>query len=295
MKPVRQGHDSLPRRSVLFLPGTKVRALEKARTLAADVLVFDLEDSVAPHRKVDARVLVCDALNQGGYAPRECVVRVNRPTGNLCDEDLAAIAGIPVSAVLFPKIDDAGEVLDAVARMERAGIHGDVALWIMAESPMAILNIGSIARASRRLDCIVVGTSDLCKEMRVPPTPGRLGVLSALSMCVMAARSVGVDVLDGVHVDLTDARGFARVCEQGRYLGFDGKTLIHPDQIDEANRVFSPQASDVERARKIIDAWDDALERGDGVAVVDGSLVENLHVEEASRVLALNAVIQART
>ena len=204
------------------------------------------------------------------------------------------MAGLPLSAVLFPKIDHSEQVLDAADRMRRAGIDDGVGLWIMVESPRSVINIGSIAQASERLECVVVGTSDLGKEMRVPQTPGRLGLLAALSMCVMAARASGLDILDGVHLDLVDARGLAVACEQGRNLGFDGKTLVHPDQIAVANRAFSPQPTQIQRARELIQAWHIAVEHGDGVAVVDGRLVENLHVEEATRLLALHTAITTR-
>ncbi|KAA3623638.1 MAG: CoA ester lyase [Proteobacteria bacterium] len=286
--------DAKPRRSVLYMPGSNARALHKARNLPADVLIFDLEDAVAPARKGDARDLVGGSIADGGYEMRERVVRVNGLDSDWCDADLSAIAVADACAVLFPKIDRAADVLDAERRMNAAGIDPSTPLWVMAETPLGVLNIAEIAQASDRLECIVVGTSDLAKELRVPHTPGRLGLLASLSMCVLAARAVGADVLDGVFLDLADSHGFAKACEQGRNLGFDGKTLIHPNQIEAANRLFSPSTSDVERAARVIEAWQAAQEAGEGVAVVDGRLVENLHFEEASRLLALDAAIKSR-
>lgn len=284
----------VPRRSALYLPGSNPRALDKAHGLPADVLIIDLEDAVAPERKAEARIRVAEHLDEGGYAPRECVVRVNGLDSPWCGDDLTAVAALPITAVLFPKVGGVTDVQQAVRRMDGAGIDSGVSLWIMAETTRGILNIAAIAGASDRIRCIVVGTSDLAKEMRVPHTPGRLGLLAPLSQCVLAARAVGVDVLDGVYLDLGDPQGFRRSCEQGRNLGFDGKTLIHPDQIAHANATFAPSAAEVERARRVVDAWRRADASGAGVAVVDGRLVERLHVEEAQRVLALDAAIGER-
>lgn len=282
------------RRSVLFLPGGNARALEKARQLPADALIFDLEDAVAPERKVEARSLVASRLREGGYGPRECVVRVNGIDSEWFAGDAAALADMPASGVLLPKIGSPAQVHEAAARLSAAGVASSLPLWIMAETASGVLDIGAICRSSGRIGCVVAGTSDLARELRVPHTPGRLGLVAALSLCVLAARAAGIDVIDGVHLDLDDERGFEKSCEQGRNLGFDGKSLIHPRQIAPANRAFSPAAADVAHARRVVEAWSAARESGQGVTVVDGRLVESLHAAEAGRVLKLARLIEER-
>ncbi len=285
--------DVRPRRSALYLPGVNERALAKARNLPADVLIFDLEDAVAPSRKAQARDRVGDQLNRGNYAPRECIVRVNGLDTDWCKADLAALCGVPVDGILFPKVGRAADMDRIGKAMTAAGIDDAVPVWVMAETPAGIVNIGDICQGARVPACVVAGTSDLSHELRVPPTPGRLGLLAALGHCVIAARAAGADVLDGVHLDLDDPRGFEKACEQGRNLGFDGKTLIHPDQLAVANRVFAPSAEALDRARRVVDAWAGAEAAEAGVVVVDGRLVERLHVEEARRLLALAHRIEA--
>lgn len=282
-----------PRRSVLYMPGSNARALDKARSLSADALILDLEDAVAPDAKATARAQVATAVGEGGYGNREVVVRVNGLATAWGADDVAAIAGLAVDAVLFPKVESPDEVLDAVAALDRAGGRPDLPVWIMAETPRGILNIDAIAGSTDRLDCIVMGTSDLAKEMRLRHTPERTGFLAPLSMCVMAARAHGLDIVDGVYLDLQDDAGFREACVQGRDMGFDGKTLIHPRQLTDANEVFMPAAAEVERAGAIIQAWEAARAEGKGVVVVNGRLVENLHVEEARRVLTLAQAVEA--
>lgn len=285
MRPVR------PRRSALYLPASHPRALEKARGLSADVLIFDLEDAVAPEAKDAARDLLARALEAGGFGARERVVRLNGLDTPWFAADLTAVARMPLDAVLLPKIHEAREVLAAIDALDRAGAPATLPVWVMAETARGVLNIQAIAGCSPRLGAIVLGTSDLGKELRLPATPDRLGLLAALSLCVLAARAHGLDVLDGVHVDLEDEAGLQASCEQGRQLGFDGKTLIHPRQLDAANRAFSPGAAELEHARRVIAGWHEALAQGRGVAVVAGKLVEHLHVEEAKRLLTLAEVI----
>lgn len=280
-----------PRRSVLYMPGSNLRALEKARTLPADGLILDLEDAVAPRHKELARVQIVKTLNQGGYGRRELIVRVNGLDTEWGADDVRAIAELPIDAVLFPKVESASHVLAAVASLKEAGSPDTLAVWAMAETPKGIIGINEVASASPQLRCIVVGTSDLSKEMRVPHTPSRLGFLVPLTSCVLAARANGLDVLDGVHLNLTEPDQFHALCLQGKALGFDGKTLIHPTQVDAANDVFAPSKEEVQAAREILDAWEAAHAEGKGVVVVNGNLVENLHVEEASRTLALAAGI----
>ncbi|WP_395018314.1 HpcH/HpaI aldolase/citrate lyase family protein [Dongia sp.] len=283
-----------PRRSVLYMPGSNERALEKARSLAADGLILDLEDAVAPEAKALARRQVADAVKAGGFGGREVIVRVNGLDTEWAGDDIAAVAKCGADAILFPKIQSAADVLQAILMLEKAGAPSTLPIWVMAETPRCILNMDSIAGASPRLACIVAGTSDLGRELRIRPTPARDGAVGALTMIVLAARAHGLDALDGVHLDLADEAGYEAVCRQGRDLGFDGKTLIHPKQIDAANRAFAPTPAELEAARAILAAWKEARAEGKGMVVVGGRLVEKLHVDEAERLLALDAAITAR-
>ncbi|GJL80960.1 MAG: citrate lyase subunit beta [marine bacterium B5-7] len=280
------------RRSVLYLPATNERALTKARQLPADVLIFDLEDSVSIDRKNDARIKIAAALGQDNFQPRECIVRVNGLDSGHFEADLDALVGLQLHGILVPKVYTTQDVKRIEQMLDARRLAADI--WIMAETAAGILNIGQIVFASSRISCVVVGTSDLARELRIPLTPGRLGLLAALSTCVLAARSARVDVIDGVHIDIKDERGFAKSCEQARNLGFDGKSLIHPSQIDICNATFTPNNKEIERARRVVDAFHEAQTRGDGVTTVDGQLVEALHVTEAQRVLELRKIIDAR-
>lgn len=279
-----------PRRSVLYMPGSNQRALEKAQTLPADVLILDLEDAVAPAQKAQARANVVAAVDSGLYGRRELVIRINGLATEWGEQDLQAVASSRAAGVCLPKVESAQQVQIVAQSLERYGA-ADMAIWAMMETPPGILNAAAIAAAHPRLTALVMGTSDLAKELRVPHTPDRLGFIASLSACVLAARAAGLDVLDGVHLDINDADGFRAVCEQGRALGFDGKTLIHPNQIADANAVFGPDAVSVERARRILEVWEAALHAGQGVALLDGKLVENLHAAEARRVLAIAEAI----
>jgi citrate lyase subunit beta/citryl-CoA lyase len=283
-----------PRRSVLYMPGSNARALEKARTLAADALILDLEDAVAPAAKAEARALVLAALAAGGYGFRETVVRVNGPATPWGADDLAAAARSGADAVLLPKVERAGDVRAAEQALEAAGAPEALRLWCMIETPRGVLAAAEIARASPRLACLVAGTSDLVKDLRARHTPGRAEVLASLSLILLAARAHGLAALDGVHLDLADDAGFEASCRQGRDLGFDGKTLVHPRTIDAANRAFAPGAEALAAARRVIAAHAEAARAGSGVVVVDGRLVEALHVEEARRTVALAEAIAAR-
>ncbi len=274
------------------MPGSNARAMDKARTLPADVVVFDLEDAVAPESKADARRQVAETLKRGGYAPREVVVRVNDLNTSWGDDDLVALAPLEFDGVLLPKVESAEQVRAAIDVLDANGGNRH-ALWAMIETPAGVLRASEITGASRRLACLVMGTSDLSKDLRLPPDNERLGLITPLSWCVTVARAFGLDILDGVQLELEDEQAYREVCAQGRRLGFDGKTLIHPRQIAAANEVFSPAANDVDKAREIIEAWDRARSEGQGVVVVRGRLVENLHVEEARRTLALAEAIKA--
>ncbi|WP_374368321.1 CoA ester lyase [Dongia sp.] len=282
-----------PRRSVLYLPASNARALEKARTLPVDALILDLEDAVAPEAKEAARTQLAEAIKSGGFGEREIVIRVNGLDTSWGHDDVAALASLGANAILFPKIQSPEDVHAAVAALDAVGAPATLPIWIMAETPRCIMGMDAIAGASPRLACLVAGTSDLSRDLRARPAPGRIGLISALSIIVMAARAHGLDALDGVHLDLNDEAGFLADCAQGRDLGFDGKTLIHPKQIAGANAAFAPNLAEVEQSKAIVAAWAEARAAGKGICVLNGKLIENLHVEDAERLLALDQAIQA--
>ncbi|WP_119167215.1 HpcH/HpaI aldolase/citrate lyase family protein [Algihabitans albus] len=276
-----------PRRSVLYMPGSNTRALEKGRGIPADALILDLEDAVAPDAKAEARANVVAALAEGGYGRREIIVRVNGLDSPWGRDDIAAIAPTGADAILIPKVESAEMVQEVERLMVSAGAAGAMGIMCMMETPRGILHAGEIAGASARLTCLVMGTSDLVKDLNAKHTPERLPVLTSLSLCVLAARAYGLAVVDGVHLDLNDAEGFDAQCNQGRELGMDGKTLIHPKTVAAANTAFAPSEDDVAQAKRIIEAHSEATRAGKGVVVLDGKLIENLHVEDAQRTVAL--------
>jgi citrate lyase subunit beta/citryl-CoA lyase len=280
-----------PRRSVLFMPGSNSRAMDKARTLPADAVVFDLEDAVAPDAKDLARIQVVAAVQGGGYGRREVVVRVNAPGTPWGADDLAAVATSGADAVLLPKVESPEAVREARELLEDHAAPPGLALWCMLETPRGILGAAAIATASPRIAALVMGTSDLTKDLRARHTRDRLPLLLSLELCVLAARAAGVAALDGVHLDLDDLEGFAAACRQAADLGFDGKTLIHPKTIATANEVFAPAPRDVQWARRVIAAHAEAIAQGRGIAVLEGRLIEHLHVEDAHRVVALAEAI----
>ena len=271
------------RRSLLFVPGSNPRALEKARALPADGLIFDLEDAVAPMAKEEARTAVMAALAAGGYGGRELVLRVNALDTPWGHADLAAAATMPIDAVLLPKVENADRVRLAATLLDALGAPPERTVWCMLETPLGILDARPIAAASPRLAALVLGTSDLTKDLHAAHTRDRLPLMTALQLALLAARAYGLAALDGVHLDLSDDEGFALACRQGRELGFDGKTLIHPKQIEEANTAFAPSAEEVAWSRRIIAAYAEAARSGKGVVLVDGKLIENLHVDNARR------------
>ncbi|HVO20461.1 MAG TPA: CoA ester lyase [Anaeromyxobacter sp.] len=280
-----------PRRSALFVPGANARALSKARTLPADVVILDLEDAVAPAAKEGARAAAVAALEAGGFLA-ERVLRVNGADTPWHAADLEAAARAPVDAVCLPKVESPEALRAAALVLERAGAPPEVALWAMVETPRGVLWAREIAEATPRLACLVAGTSDLVKSLRARHTPGRVEVQTSLSLVVLAARAAGLCALDGVFLDLTDARGLEAACRQGRELGFDGKTLIHPGQLEAANRIFAPAEEELAQARRVVEAHARAVAEGRGVAVVDGRLVEALHVAEAERLLRLAGMLR---
>ena len=283
-----------PRRSVLFMPGSNPRALEKARALPADGLIFDLEDAVAPEAKETARAAVAAAVTAGGYAPRELVLRVNPIDTVWGHADLATAATLPIGAVLLPKVENAERVRLTLELLDALGAPPELAVWCMIETPLGVLAAADIAAASPCIGALVLGTSDLANDLHARPARDRLPLLTALGLVLLAARAHGRAVLDGVHLDLADAEGFAAACRQGRELGFDGKTLIHPDQIAPANAIFAPSVEEVARASRLIAAYAAANASGKGAARFEGRLIEALHVDEAQRTLALADAIAAR-
>jgi len=278
--------DLRPRRSVLYMPAANQRALEKAKTLAADSIIFDLEDAVAPDAKDSARLAACAAAASGEYGRRELTIRCNGLDTAWGSADLAAIASSTAAAVVVPKVNSVAYLDDIATRLDRAGAPAEMTVWAMIETPTAIFECRAIA-AHPRVSVLVMGTNDLARELRAPLAKGRRALLSHLATAVMAAREAGKTILDGVFNDVGDLEGFADECAQGAEFGFDGKTLIHPGQIDIANRAWSPSADEVEDARRIIAAFDAAVADGRGVVTVDGRMIENLHVANAQRTLAV--------
>lgn len=276
-----------PRRSVLYMPGSNARALEKAKDLPADGLILDLEDAVAPDAKATARDQVAAAVRRGGFGRREVLVRVNGPDTPWGPDDMAAIAGCGADGVVLPKVRSPADVLAAIQALDAAGGPTDLPVWAMMETPQGILNAREIAGCHPRLAGLILGTADLAKDLGCAHTPDRLPFLTSFGLCLLAGRAHGLAVLDGVHLELEDSAGLEAACRQGRDLGFDGKTLIHPRQIAAANAAFAPTQEEVAAARRLIAAYAEAEAAGRGVVVLDGRLVERLHVEQARRLLAL--------
>jgi citrate lyase subunit beta / citryl-CoA lyase len=279
-----------PRRSVLYMPASNSRALEKARELRADVFILDLEDAVAPEAKVQARDAVVKALHQG-FGDREVLVRINGLDTRWWVDDIDAAASARPDAVLVPKVSSPRQLQDLAARLVDMGTDPHVRVWAMMETPLAVLNVRDVAAAAldseTRLAGFVMGTNDLAKDTRARLVPGRAPMVPWLMNCIAAARAYGLDILDGVYNDLDNAEGFAEECRQARDLGFDGKTLIHPRQIEPCNEAFSPTPEEVEAARKIIAAFDLPENENKAVIQVDGRMVERLHAEMARRTVAI--------
>jgi citrate lyase subunit beta/citryl-CoA lyase len=274
-------------RSVLYMPGANERALVKARDIPADGLILDLEDAVAPGAKDGARASVCAAVAGGGYGDRTVTIRVNAIATEWHRADVAAAAACGCDAIVVPKVASAADVHGVAGLMRDAGAPERTRIWAMLETPTAILRASEIAAASERLSVLVMGTNDLAAELTVESAPDRGPLLAALSACVIAARASGRAILDGVYNDVRDLDGFRAECRQGRRYGFDGKTLIHPGQVEPCNTAFSPSAEEVTHAHRVIEAFEAAARAGAGVATVDGRMIENMHVASARRVLAL--------
>ena len=277
-----------PRRSALYMPGSNARALEKGKTLAADGLIMDLEDAVAPDAKADARTRVCETIAQGGYGQRETIVRVNALSTPWGYQDIVCASRSGADAILLPKVESASAVRQAEEVMIEHGASEDMSIWCMVETPRGVLRAEAIAGSSPRVACFVMGTSDLTTDLHGMHTRDRIPMMTSLGICLLVARAFNLSILDGVHLDLHDEKGFNESCLQSKAMGFDGKTLIHPKTIDTANWVFGPSTDDVESSRRIIREFSAARARGEGVVVIDGRLIENLHVVEAERIVQLS-------
>ncbi len=281
-----------PRRSVLYMPSSNERALEKAKTIPCDGLILDLEDAVAPDAKQAAREAACAAASSGEYGAREVAIRVNGADTEWHADDLAATCAAGPDAIVVPKVNTADAVLELVDAMARHDAPEHTTLWAMVETPYAMLHAEEIAAASDRLTVLVMGTNDLAKELYAEHVPGRHPLLPGLGLAMLAARATGKVILDGVYNDVKDTDGFLAECRQGREMGFDGKTLIHPGQVEGANEAFAPSEQAVEDARGILEAWEAG--KGAGVVTYRGRMIENLHVESARRTLAIHEAIAAR-
>ena len=283
--------DLRPRRSVLYMPGANERALEKAKSLPADALILDLEDAVAPDAKIDARARVCAAAASGEYGRKEITIRANGLDTPWHADDLRAIAEAGPAGVVVPKINSGADVAAVERALEAAGAPDHTRIWAMLETPIAMLHAEQIAMSSERLAVLVMGTNDLAKELHAEHVPGRQPLVFGLSQCLMAARMAGKVILDGVYNDVKNADGFASECVQGRQLGFDGKTLIHPSQVDPCNETFAPSELELAAARGLILAFEEAQATGKGVATFEGRMIENMHVDIARRAIAMAEAI----
>ena len=279
-------------RSVLYMPSSNERALEKAKTLPADAIIFDLEDAVAPDAKEQARAQAVAAAGSGEYGRRHLTIRCNGLDTPWGADDLAAAATAGASAVVVPKVSGADHLAQVVQHLDKAGAPDDLAVWPMVETPAAVFAVREIARFER-VACLVMGTNDLAKELRAQLVPGRAPLLPHLATALLAAREAGVAIVDGVYNAVKDLEGFEAECRQGAEMGFDGKTLVHPSQVEVANRVWAPTDDEVEHARRVVDAFAEAEREGKGVVTVDGRMVENLHRDNALRTLAVAAAIAA--
>lgn len=282
-----------PRRSVLYMPGSNARALEKGRTLKADGLILDLEDAVSPDSKDVARAQIVEAVQAGGYGGRELIVRVNGLDSPWGEADLRAMATAGADAILLPKVENKSMVDDAASILDASGGPVDLPIWGMMETPLGILHAEEIAFANPRVGGLVLGTSDLGKDLNASHTRDRMPFMASLEFCILAARAAGIAILDGVHLDLNDDDGFSASCQQGKELGMDGKTLIHPKTIDMANDIFSPSPEAIDWSTRIIAAHEQAEREGKGVVLVEGKLIENLHVQSAKHLIDMAEAIKS--
>ena len=278
-------------RSVLYMPGINQKAMDKALNLDCDAVILDLEDAVEVSKKEDSRQLVIRQIENNDYGPRVVVVRVNDLGTKWGEQDVAAVANLPIQAILVPKVSEIRDISRMVDLLNRLG--SELPIWIMVETPLAIININELARQPR-VTALVMGTSDLVVDLCAEHLEERQNISYALQRSIIAARAFGKKILDGVHLDFRDLDSLRNVCRLGKSMGFDGKTLIHPDQIPVANDAFSPSEAELDKAKRVIDAWRSAQTRGSGVVEVDGTLVESLHVEEAKRLISFFSEISER-
>ena len=278
-------------RSVLYMPGINQKAMDKALNLDCDAVVLDLEDAVEVSKKEDSRQLVIRQIENNDYGPRVVVVRVNDLGTKWGEQDVASVANLPIQAILVPKVSEIRDISRVVDLLNRLG--SELPIWIMVETPLAIININELARQPR-VTALVMGTSDLVVDLCAEHLEERQNISYALQRSIIAARAFGKKILDGVHLDFRDLDSLRNVCRLGKSMGFDGKTLIHPDQIPVANDAFSPSEAELDKAKRVIDAWRSAQTRGSGVVEVDGTLVESLHVEEAKRLISFFSEISER-
>lgn len=283
-----------PRRSILYMPGSNARALEKAKTIATDALIFDLEDAVAPDKKELARAQVCAAAASGQYGYREIAIRINGLDTAWGHADLKAAVEAQPDAILVPKVDGASMVRQIEVVMSQLGAADKTHIWAMMETPRGLLRAEAIAGASKRLEVMVMGTNDIAKELKSAHHSERGPLLTSLGLCLLAARAHGLVIVDGVYNDIKNVEGFETECRQGREMGFDGKTLIHPSQVASCNEIFSPSEEDIDNANRIIAAFEEAVAAGKYVVTVDGRMIENLHVENAKRAVAQAQAIAER-
>jgi citrate lyase subunit beta / citryl-CoA lyase len=286
-----------PRRSVLFMPGSNARALDKARNIPADGVILDLEDSVAPEAKPVARDQIAQAVAAGGFGKREIIIRINNLESPWWQDDLAMAAAARPHGILVPKLSSPGDVKKLEERLRALNADAAIGLWAMIETPLGVLSAQQIAATARegdkRLTGFVMGPNDIARETRMRMLPGRAAMLPLFSHCIVAARAYGIEILDGPYNDISDIAGFSKECAQGRDMGFDGKTLIHPGQVDAANAAYTPPADEIARARKIMGVFDLPENVSKGVVQLDGQMVERLHVEMAKRTIAIADAIAA--
>lgn len=281
-----------PRRSAMYTPGANVRALEKGREVPADILILDLEDGVSPESKRSARENILRVLDEGGYGAREIGVRINGVNSEWYEEDVEAIAGSSANMIVFPKVEMAENIENLVNLMEKKNAPSEMKIWCMIETARGVLNANMIAAAHEKVEALLIGSADLTKDLRAQHLKNRMPLITSIQLCILAARANGLTILDSPFFDLTDDEGFLDSCRQGREMGFDGKTLLHPKTIDGANKIFGPSDQEIAWAGKIKAAHDAAVAEGKGVTLVDGQLIEALHVEEAQRLVRMEKLIK---
>jgi citrate lyase subunit beta/citryl-CoA lyase len=281
-----------PRRSAMYTPGANKRALEKGREVPTDILIMDLEDGVAPDAKASARVNILQVLGEGGYGSREIGVRINAMGSEWHEEDVAAVATSGANMIVVPKVDTAETVIKIAMHLEQSEAPEDMQIWCMIETARGVINVNTIAAAHSRVGALLIGSADLTKDLKAQHVPDRLPLMTSIQLCILAARANYLTILDSPFFDLSDDEGFLGSCRQGRAMGFDGKTLLHPKTVPGANAIFGPSREEIDWAHKITKAHQTALAEGRGVTLVDGQLVEGLHVEEAQRLVRMAETIK---